>query len=126
MGGCSPRQARLHELFSKTDLQVVYTLGFVNPVGDFLSRWDYGANPAFGDVSIYLTAQVAGDVPVMIAAEKEELLPRPLVFRTVVARRPWLRGRLRAIHSLGLWLQLGGGGGRSERKTFENWSKLPR
>ena len=80
MGGCPPRQACWRELFSKIDLLVVYTLGFVNPLGDFLSRCAYGANPGIGDVSIYLTAQVAGDVPVMIAAEKEELLPRPLVF----------------------------------------------
>ena len=87
MGGCSARQARWHELFSQIDHHVVYTLGFVNPVGDFLSRWAYGANPAFWGVSIYVTAQVARDVPDMIAAENEELLPRPLVFQAVVA--PW-------------------------------------
>ena len=83
--GPSPRQARCHELFSKFDLHVVYTPGPVNPVGDFLSRWAYPANPALGDVSMYGTAQAAGDVRGMMAAEKEELLARPLVFSAVVA-----------------------------------------
>ena len=64
---------------------MVYTPGPVNPVGDFLSRWAYPANPALGDVSIHGTAQAAGDVRDMMAAEKEELLARPLVFRAVVA-----------------------------------------
>ena len=85
VGGPSPRQARWHELFSKFDLHVVYTPGPVNPVGDFLSRWAYPANPALGDVSIHGTAQAAGDVRDMMAAEKEELLAHPLVFRAVVA-----------------------------------------
>ena len=85
MQGPSPRQARWLELFSKFDLHVVYTLGPVNSVGDFLSRWAYPANPALGDVSIHGTAQAAGDVRDMMAAEKEELLARPLVFRAVVA-----------------------------------------
>ena len=85
VGGPSPRQAQWHELFSKFDLHVVYTPGPVNPVGDFLSRWAYPANPALGDVSIHGTAQAAGDVRDMMAAEKEELLARPLVFRAVVA-----------------------------------------
>ena len=81
----SPRQARWHELFSKFNLHVVYTPGPVNPVGDFLSRWAYPANPALGDVSIHGTAQAAGDVRDMMAAKKEELFARPLVFRVVVA-----------------------------------------
>ena len=85
MGGPFSRQARWHELFSKFDLHVVYTQGPVNPVGDFLSRWAYPANPALGDVSIHGTAQAAGDVRDMMAAEKEELLACPLVFRAVVA-----------------------------------------
>ena len=85
VGGPSPRQARWHELFSKFDLHVVYTPGPVNPVGDFLSRWANPANPALGDVSIHGTAQAARDVRDMMAAEKEELLARPLVFRAVVA-----------------------------------------
>ena len=84
MGGPSRRQARWHELFSKFDLHVVYTPPPVNPVGDFLSRWAYPANPALGDVSIHGTAQAAGDVRDMMAAEKGELLPHPLVFRAVV------------------------------------------
>ena len=85
MGGPSPREARWHVLFSKFNLHVVYTPGPVNPVGDFLSRWAYPANPALGDVSIHGTVQAAGDVRDMMAAEKEELLARPLVFRAVVA-----------------------------------------
>ena len=85
MGGPSPRQARWHELFSKFDLHVVYTPGPVNPVGDLLSRWAYPANPALGDVTIHGTAQAAGDVRDMMAAEKEQLLHRPLVFQAVMA-----------------------------------------
>ena len=85
VGGPSPRQARCHELFSKFNLHVVYTPGPPNPVGDFLSRWASPANPALGDVSIPRTAQAAGVVQDMVAAEKEELLARPLVFRAVVA-----------------------------------------
>ena len=85
MGGPSPRQARWHELFSKFDHHVVYTPGPVNPVGDFLSHWAYPANPALGDVSIHGTAQAARDVRDMMAAKKEELPARPLVFRAVVA-----------------------------------------
>ena len=85
MGGPSPSQARWHELFSKFDLRVVYTPGPVNPVGDFFSRWAYPANPASGDVSIHGTARAAGDVRNMMAAEKKELLARPLVFWAVVA-----------------------------------------
>ena len=77
VGGPSPRQARWHELFSKFDLHVVYTPEPVNPVGDFLSRWAYPANPALGDVSIHGTAQAAGAVRDIMAAEKEELLARP-------------------------------------------------
>ena len=82
VGGPSPNQARWHELFSKFDFHVVYTPGPVNPVGDFLSRWAYPVNPALGDVG---TAQATGDVRDMMAADKEELLARPLVFRAVVA-----------------------------------------
>ena len=85
VAGPSPRQARWHELFSKFDLHVVYTPGLVNPVGDFLSRWAYPANPALGDVSMHGTAQAAGDVRDMMAAEKEELLPRPLKLLAVAA-----------------------------------------
>ena len=85
VGGPSLRQARWHELFSKFDLHVVYTPASVNPVGDVLSRWAYPANLPSGDVSIHGTAQAAGDVRDMMAAEKEELLARPLVFRAVVA-----------------------------------------
>ena len=76
---------RMTQILSKLDLHVVYTPGPVNPVGDFLSRWAYPANPALGDVSIHGTAQAAGDVRDMMAAEREELLARPLVFRAVVA-----------------------------------------
>ena len=85
MGGPSPPQARWHELFSKFDLHVVYTPGPVNPVGDFLSLWASPANPGLGDVSIDGMARAAGDLRDMMAAEKEELLARPLVCRTVVA-----------------------------------------
>ena len=77
VGGPSPRQARWHELFSKFDLHVVYTQGPANPVGDFLSRWAYPANPALGDVSIHGTAEAAGDVRDMMAAEKEEISRPP-------------------------------------------------
>ena len=58
--GPSPRQPPWHELFSKFDLHVVCTPGPVNPVGDFLSRWAYPANPAFGDVSIHGRARATG------------------------------------------------------------------
>ena len=85
VGVRSPRQARWRELFSKFDLQVVYTPGPVNPLGSFLCRSPYPANPAFGDVSIHGRAQAAGDERDMMAAEKKELLTRPLVFRAVVA-----------------------------------------
>ena len=85
VGGPSPRQARWHELFSQFDPHVVYTPAPVNPVGDFLFRWAYPANPALRDVSIDGTAQAAGDVRDMMAAEKEELCARPLVIRAVVA-----------------------------------------
>ena len=85
VGGPSPRQARWHELFTKFDLHVVSTPGPVNPVGDFLSRSAYPGNPALGDVSIDGTAQAAGDVRDMMAADKEELLARPLVFWVVEA-----------------------------------------
>ena len=85
VGGPSPRQARWHELFSKFNLHVVHTPGPVNPVGDFLSRLAYPANPALGDVSIHGTAEAARDVRDMMAAEEEEVLARPVVFRAVVA-----------------------------------------
>ena len=64
---------------------MVYAPGPVNPVDDFLSHWAYPANRALGDVSIHGTAQAAGDVRDMMAAENEELLARPLEFRAVVA-----------------------------------------
>ena len=85
MGDPSPRQAHWHELFSKFDLHVVHNPGPVNPVGDFLSRSAYPASPALGHVSMHGTGRAAGDVRGMMAAEKEELLARPLVFRAVVA-----------------------------------------
>ena len=129
VGGPSPRQARWHELFSKFDLHVVYTPGPVNPVGDFLSRWAYPANPALGDVSIHGTAQAAGDVRDMMAAEQETLLARPLVFRAVVAHvvtryrshaaprateAPACDPPPRASAPVG-------GGGRRKQKSFEDW-----
>ena len=127
MGGPSPRQARWHELFPNFDLKVVYTLGPVNPVGDFLSRWAYPANAAFGDVSIHGTAQAAGDVQDMMAVEIEELLARPLVFWAVVA--PVLIRSKAAPRAI--WAPacdppplapapVGGGGGAKQKK------KLPR
>ena len=70
---------------TKFDIHVVYTLGPANPMGNFLSRWAYPANRALGDVSIHGTAQAAGDVRDMVAAEEEEFLASPLVFRAVVA-----------------------------------------
>ena len=131
MGGPSPRQAHWHELFSKLDLHVVYTLGLVNPVGDFLCRWAYPANPAWRDVSIQGTAQAAGDVRDMMAAETEELLACPLVFRAVLApvvtrskaapqamEVPACDPPARASAPVG-------GGGRSKRTNFEDRSELP-
>ena len=85
MAGSSPGKRRWHELFSKSDIHVVSTPGPVNPVGDFLSRWAYPANPALGDVSIHGTAQGDGAVRDIIAAKKEELLARPLIFLATVA-----------------------------------------
>ena len=84
-GGPSPRQASWHELFSKFDLHVVYTPGPVNPVGDFLSRWAYPANPVLDDVSIHGTAKADGDVQDIMAAEKNELLASPLMFGAILA-----------------------------------------
>ena len=131
VGGPSPRQARWHEFFSKFGLHGVYTPGPVNPVGDFLSRWAYPANPALGDVSIHETAQAAGDVRNMMAAEKEELLARPLVFRAVVA--PVVTRFKAAPHAIGEpacdpppLASASVGGGRSKRKDFGDWSELPR
>ena len=58
-----------------------------------------------------------------MAAEKEELLARPLVFRAIVApvvtRSPsnaalGLRGRPCVIHPLELWLQWGVGEGKEK------------
>ena len=72
-------------MFSNFDLHVVYTPGPVNPLGDFLPCWVSPANPAWGNVSIHGTAQAARDVRDMMAAEKEELLARLLVFRAVAA-----------------------------------------
>ena len=83
VGGPSSRQARWHELFSKLDIHVVYSVhsaGAVNPVADFLSSWAYPANLALGDLSIHGTAKADVDVWDMMAAEKETLLARPLVF----------------------------------------------
>ena len=130
VGGPSPRQARWYELFPKFDLHVVYTLGPVNPVGDFLSCWAYPANPALGVVSIHGTAQAAGVVRDMMAAEEEELLARPLVFRAVVA--PVVTGskavpraqRASACEPPLSGLASSGGGGRSKRETFGDWSEL--
>ena len=98
LGGPSPSQARWHEIFSTFDLHVVYAPGPVNPVGDFWSRWAYPAKPALGDVSIHGMAQAAGDVRDMMAAEKEELFARPLVFRAVVVPVvTWSKAAPRAI-----------------------------
>ena len=132
MGGPSPHQARWHELFPKFDLHMVYTLRPVNPVGDFLSRWAYPANPALGDVSIHGTAQAARDVRDMMAAEKEDLLARPLCsgrlwcpFLLGLRRRLGLKGHPRVIHPLWLRLQWGGRG-RSKGESFGDWSESSR
>ena len=132
VGGPSTRQARWHVLFSQFDLHVVYTPGPVNPVGDFLSRWAYPANPALGDVSIHGTAQAAGDVRDMMAAEKEELLACPLVISAVVApvvtrckAAPRAQGAP-ACDPVPLVSPPVGGGGRSKRESFGDWSELPR
>ena len=132
MGGPSPRQARWHELFSKFDLHVVYNPGPVNPLGDFLSRWAYPANPALGDVSIHGTAQAAGDVRDMMAAEKEELLARPLSFRAIVVpvvtrseTAPRAQGAP-ACDQPPLASAPVGGGGAKQKKNFGDWSELPR
>ena len=132
VGGPSPGQARWYEVFSKFDLHVVYNPGSVNPVGDFFSRWAYPANPALGDVSIHGTAKAAGDVRDMMAAEKAELLARPLLFRAVVA--PVVtrsKAAAWAIVGTRVWstpsgFGSSGGGGRSKRKNFGDWSELPR
>ena len=131
VGGPPPRQVRWHELFSKFDLHVVYTPGPVNPVGDFLSRWAYPANPALGDVSKHGTAQAAGDVRDMMAAEKEELLARPLVFRAVVA--PVVTRSKAVPRAIGApacdpspLASAPVGGRGSKRKNFGDWSELPR
>ena len=134
VGGLSPRQARWHEFFAKFDLHVIYTPGPVTPAGDFLSRWAYPSSPALGDVSIHGTAQTAGDARDMMAAKKEELLARPLAFPAVLApvvtrsrsnaapraaAAPTCQPALRSSAPVG-------GGGRSERRSFENRSKLPK
>ena len=121
-------------LFSKNDLHVVYTPGPVNPVGDFLSCWAYPANPALGDVSIHWTTQAAGDVREMMAAEKEELLARPLVFRAVVA--PVVTRSNAAPRAFGApacdpppraSAPVGGGAKKTKKPSkFEDWSELPR
>ena len=132
VGGPSPRQARWHELFSKFDHHVVYTPPPVNPVGDFLSCWAYSANPALGDVSIHGTAQAAGDVRDMMAAEKEELLAGPLVCRAFV---PPVNTRSKAApRAIGAPAcdppprasAPVGGGGQSKRKNLEDTSQLSR
>ena len=123
VGAPPPRQACWHRLFSKFYLDVVYIPGPVNLVGDFLSRWAYPANPALGDVSIHRTTQAAGDVRDMMAAEKEELLARPLVFRAVVApvvtrtkAAPGAQGAPACDPSPLAWAPLGGG--RRKRKNL--------
>ena len=123
--GPSPRQARWHELFPKFDLHVVYTPGPVNPVGDFLSCRAYPATPALGNVSIHGKAQGAGDVQDMMAAEKGQLLTRPLAFRAVVA--PVVTRSKAAPRAIGapacdpppLASAQGGGGGKAREKTSE-------
>ena len=130
--GPSPRQARWHELFSKFDSHVVYTLGPVNPVGVLVSGWAYPANPALIDVSIHGTAKAAGDVRDMMGAEREQLLARPLVFRPVVA--PVVTSSTAAPPATGAPACESPprasapveGGGRSKRKTFRDWSESPR
>ena len=131
MGGPSPRQARWHELFSKFGLHVVYGPGPQNPAGDFLSGWAYPANPALGDVSIHRTAQAAGEVRDMTAAEKEELLACPLVFWAVVAPVVTRSNAApRAIEAPACDLppraSASVGAGRRKRKKFEDWNELPR
>ena len=132
MGGPSPHQPRWHELFSKFDLHVVYSPGPVNPLGYFLYHWAYPAKPAFADVSIHGTAQAAGDARDMMAAEKEELLARPLVFRAVVApvvtrskAVPRATGAPACDSPPRALAPVGGGGGKA-KKNFGDWSELPR
>ena len=132
VGGPSPRKASWHELVSKFDLNVVYTPGPVNPVGDFWSRWPYPADPALGAVSINGTAQAAEDVRDMMVAEKEELLARPLVFRAVVAPANTRSKAAPRAHGAPacdpppLASAPVVGGGRSKRESFGDWSELPR
>ena len=123
MGGPSPRQTRWHDLFSKFDLHVVYTPELVNPMGDSLSCWASPANPAMGDVSIHGTAQAAGDVRDMMAAEKEGLLAPPLVFRAVVERvvtrskaAPWAQGAPACDPPPLASAPVGGGGTKQKEK----------
>ena len=130
--GPSPRKARWHELFSKFDLHLVYGPGPLNSGGDFLSRAAYPANPALGDVSIHGTAQAAGDVRDMITAGKEELLARPLLVWAVVA--PVVTRSEATPRAIGVPAcdppprssAPVGGGGRSKRKNFGDWSESPR
>ena len=129
--GPSPPQARWHELFSNFDLHVVYTPGPVNSVGAFLCPWAYPANLALEDVSIQWTRQAAGDLRDMMAAEKEKLLARPLVFRAVVTRvvtRCKAAPRAMEAPACGPPPRAPapvGAGGR-KRKNLEHWTKWPR
>ena len=132
-GGPSQQQAHWHEFFSKFDLHVVYTHEPVSPVGDLLFRWAFPANPALGDVSLHGTVQAYLDVRDILAAEKEELLARPLVFLAVVAPVVTRCRSKAAPRALGVpksdpgALPLAtGGGGRSKIKRFKHQSKLSR
>ena len=136
MKGPSSREASGHELFSTFDVHVVYTPWPVNPLDDFLSGWAYPANVRVGDVSIHGTAQTNDNLQDMMAAGKEELIARPLVFWAVVApvgTRSRSKTAPQAIvapacdttpRALSL---VGGGGERKEKeKSFGSWSKLPK
>ena len=70
--GPSGRQARWHELFSKFNLKVEYIKGTENPVGDFLSRWGYPANPSVWDVSVHGNAAATAEAEKFIQAELDE------------------------------------------------------
>ena len=131
VGDPSPRQPRCHEFFTKLDLHEVYTPGPVNAVGDLLSHWAYPANLVLGDVSIHGTAQADRDVRDMMAAEKGELLARPLVFWAVVA--PVVTGSRSnaALRAQGApacdppaQASAPGGGGRNRTKKLEKLERI--
>ena len=104
LGGPSLRQARWHELFSNIDLHVVYTPGPVNPVGHFLSRWAYPANPALGDVR---------DMMAVVAPVVTRSKAAPRAIGPPACDPPPL-------------LSAPVGGGRSKRNNFRNLSESTR